>query len=242
MDTVKIDSKRVKMIAHRGVSGLERENTCPAFVAAGNRSYFGVETDVHKTKDGKFVIIHDETTKRVSLGKYDIDVEKNDYSAVRDIVLPDLDGSTDRQDIRIPLLSEYIKVCKKYNKKCALELKNRFEPEDIRDMIKEIKSFGYLYNMIFISFDPDNCKTLRWMLKNAQIQYLTGTPITDKDISMLEKHRLDLDIAYPLLTRDLVDNVHSFGQKVNCWTCDRKEDAEKLIEIGVDYITTNILE
>lgn len=31
MDTVKINSKRVKMIAHRGVSGIEKENTCPAF-------------------------------------------------------------------------------------------------------------------------------------------------------------------------------------------------------------------
>ena len=38
MDTVKIDAKSTKMIAHRGVSGIERENTAAAFVAAGNRS------------------------------------------------------------------------------------------------------------------------------------------------------------------------------------------------------------
>ena len=35
------------MVAHRGVSGLERENTCPAFVAAGVKSYWGIETDIH---------------------------------------------------------------------------------------------------------------------------------------------------------------------------------------------------
>ena len=51
MDTIKIKKKKVKMIAHRGLSGLERENTCSAFVAAGNRSYFGIETDVHRTAD-----------------------------------------------------------------------------------------------------------------------------------------------------------------------------------------------
>lgn len=242
MDTVKINSKHVKMIAHRGVSGLERENTCPAFVAAGNRSYFGVETDVHKTRDGKFVVIHDETTKRVSLDKYDIDVEKNDYSAVKDIILPDLDGSIVRQDIRIPLLAEYIAICKKYGKKCVLELKNHFEPEDIRDMIKEIKSLGYLENMIFISFDLENCINLRFMLKDAQIQYLIGDPVTDKDIDILEQHSLDLDVLYTELTKELVDKVHSLGQKVNVWTCDKKDDAEKLIAMGVDYITTNILE
>ena len=127
MNTIKIDSSNVKMIAHRGVSGIEKENTCPAFVAAGNRSYFGIETDVHVTKDGKFVIIHDETTKRISLEKNNINVEECDYSEVENIVLPDLDGTTIRQDIRIPLLQEYIKICKKYEKICVLEIKNHFE-------------------------------------------------------------------------------------------------------------------
>lgn len=116
MNTIKINSKNVKMIAHRGLSGLERENTCPAFVAAGNRSYYGIETDVHKTSDGQYIIIHDENTDRVSLGKININVEKNPYSAVSDIILPDLDGSTSRSDIKIPLLIDYIKICKKYEK------------------------------------------------------------------------------------------------------------------------------
>ena len=34
MNTIKINAKVAKMIAHRGVSGIERENNCPAFVAA----------------------------------------------------------------------------------------------------------------------------------------------------------------------------------------------------------------
>ena len=99
MNTIKINSNRARIIAHRGLSGIERENTCPAFVAAGNRSYFGIETDVHVSKDGKFVIIHDETTERVSLGEYNINVEENDYSAFQEIVLPDLNNTTERKDI-----------------------------------------------------------------------------------------------------------------------------------------------
>ena len=120
MNTVKVNRGQTQMIAHRGVSWLERENTNAAFIAAGNRSYYGIETDVHVTKDGKFVIIHDETTERVSLGEYNINVEESDYSEVEKIVLPDLDNTTDRKDIRIPLLSEYIKICKKYEKTCVL--------------------------------------------------------------------------------------------------------------------------
>ncbi|MFQ7076813.1 MAG: glycerophosphodiester phosphodiesterase family protein [Christensenellaceae bacterium] len=55
MNTVKIDKKNCRMIAHRGVSGLEKENTCAAFVAAGVKTYYGIETDVHVTADGEYL-------------------------------------------------------------------------------------------------------------------------------------------------------------------------------------------
>ncbi len=244
MDTIKINSKNVKMIAHRGLSGLERENTCPAFVAAGNRSYFGIETDVHVTKDGKFVIIHDETTERVSLGKYNIDVENSDYVELENIVLPDLDGSFERQDIRIPLLSDYIKICKKYEKVCVLEVKNHFQEEDLLRMVVEIKETEYLENMIFISFDFENCVNLRKALPKAEIQWLIGQAgeINDDVVNKLCENKLDIDAKYIHLNKAVVSMLHSKGIKVNCWTCDDKEETEKFVEYGVDFITTNILE
>ena len=54
------------MVAHRGLSGVETENTVAAFVAAANRSYYGIETDVHRTIDGKYVCIHDDNTSVVN--------------------------------------------------------------------------------------------------------------------------------------------------------------------------------
>ena len=60
-NTIKLENKgNVRMVAHRGVSGLEKENTNAAFVAAGNRSYYGIETDVHLTADNRFILIHDD--------------------------------------------------------------------------------------------------------------------------------------------------------------------------------------
>ena len=64
MDTIKINKGSALIVAHRGLSGLERENTASAFVAAGNRSYFGIETDVRVTADGNFVLLHDDNTLR----------------------------------------------------------------------------------------------------------------------------------------------------------------------------------
>ena len=87
MNTIKIENKKCKIIAHRGLSGLECENTNAAFVAAGNRSYFGIETDVHVTKDGKYIIIHDNSTKRVSDKEFD--VEKSRYKKLKKVRLYD---------------------------------------------------------------------------------------------------------------------------------------------------------
>lgn len=242
MDTVKIISGKTKMIAHRGVCGLERENTCAAFVAAGNRSYFGVETDVHVTKDGKFVIIHDETTERVTTGVHNINVEENDYSALEDVIITDLDGTRVRTDLRIPLLEEYIKICKKYNKICVLEVKNHFEEDDLYKMLDEIEGMDYIDSMIFISFDFENCVNIRKRLPKSKVQWLTDKDVNEEMVQMLLENKLDLDIYFKKLDAENVKYLHSNGIEVNCWTCDEKEDAEKLVQFGVDYITTDILE
>lgn len=243
MDTVKIDSKTTKMIAHRGVSGLERENTNPAFVAAGNRSYYGIETDVHVSGDGKFVIMHDETTARVSLGAYDINIEESDYSDVENIVLPDLDKSTFRTDIKIPLLKEYIAICKKYDKVCVLEIKNHFDEADLSRMIDEIKETGYIDKVTFISFDLPNCVNTRKLLPDNDVQWLIGdSEITNETADILCENKLNLDIYYKMLNEENINMLHERGVKINCWTCDSKDDAEKLVKLGVDYITSNILE
>ena len=242
MNTIKINSNGVKLVAHRGLSGIERENTCSAFVAAGNRSYFGIETDVHITKDGKFVIIHDETTERVSNGEYNLNVEESNYSEIEKIVLPDSDNTTDRRDIRIPLLKEYIKICKKYEKICVLEIKNHFEKENIKKLIDEIIELNYIDNVIFISFDFENCVNVRSLLPENEVQFLTSKEITGELIEKLCENNLDLDIYYKQLNAENIQQLHSKGIKVNCWTCDDKETAEKLDSYGVDFITSNILE
>lgn len=241
MNTIALDHAQVKMIAHRGLSGIERENTNAAFVAAGNRSYFGIETDVHRTGDGQFVIIHDESTQRISAGVHQIDVEHSPLSIAREITLPDLDGEV-RGDLRIPTLAEYIRICKKYEKICVLELKNPFAREDIRAIVDIIRSLEYLEHVIFISFSLENCVILREMLPRQPIQWLTSKPIDEDLIQTLCQHRFDLDTDYKYLTKDIVARLHEAKIQVNCWTCNDPEDGARLVQMGVDFITTNILE
>ena len=113
MNTVKFDKGTTRVIAHRGLSGLEKENTCSAFVAAGNRSYYGIETDIHKTKDGHFVINHDGDFNRVA--GVDIKIEESTLEEIRSILLFDADGTKNRGDLRPAVLQEYISICKKFD-------------------------------------------------------------------------------------------------------------------------------
>ncbi|HOJ47544.1 MAG TPA: glycerophosphodiester phosphodiesterase family protein [Bacillota bacterium] len=239
MDTIKINKGNVKMIAHRGVSGLEKENTNAAFVAAGNRSYFGVETDVHKTADGKYVIIHDFDTARVAIDN--VSVESSTFDFLRTIQLVDIDGKKGRTDLRIPSLEEYIRICKKYEKYCVLEMKGSYTKEEVQGMIDIINGEQYLDKVIFISFSLQNLIYLRELLPDQPAQFLTAE-WSDTLIDTLKQHNLDLDIYYTRLNEENVKQLKEAGILINAWTCDNKEAAEHLVALGVDFITSNILE
>ena len=254
MDSIKFNKGNVQIVAHRGLCGIEPENTVSAFIAAGNRSYYGIECDVHVTKDGKFVVIHDATTGRVAAE--DINVEESTFEEVRKIVLDNISRTeraelgddvhfNNRSDLVIPEMHEYINICKKYNKKCVLEIKNKMEPHYIEKMIEEIKELGYLENVIFIGAVIDNLIEVRRILPKQQIECLVAmhyNPYGKDLLDILNKYSFDLDIYYKLLTKEIVDEVHANGHIVNCWTVDEKEEAVKLVAMGVDQITTNILE
>lgn len=239
MNTIKIDSGNTKMVAHRGVSGIEKENTNAAFIAAGNRSHFGIETDVHKTLDGKYVCIHDDNTARVAID--DMVIEKTTFDCLRGLLLCDRNGLKGRTDLRIPTLAEYIETCKRYEKAAVLELKNEFSKNDIAEICEIIKDIGYLEHLIFISFCLDNLLLLRELYPEQEAQFLTDFYTKDMPAGLAEQ-KLDIDIKYTALTEENIAVMHKMGIKINCWTCDDKNEAERLASLGVDFITSNILE
>ena len=237
-DTIKLNAAGVRMIAHRGMSGLERENTCAAFVAAGNRSYFGVETDIHRTADGRYIVVHDDNARRVA--GVDVCIEETDFDTLRAIRMNDLTGSP-RADLMFPSLEEYIRICLYYGKTSVLEIKNHFEPEDIEAVIRIVEREGWLAHTIFFSFDLPNMICIREKLPGQPAQYLVER-FGDGLLDILKAHRLDLDIYHKAVTPENVAACHAIGAQVNVWTVDTVEDARRAMACGVDYITSNILE
>ena len=112
MTPIRIDSKNTKVIAHRGAGKVWVENSIPAFENAVKCSYWGIETDIHVTRDGKYIIIHDDTTDRVT-GEHYV-VEETDFETLRNLRLLGLEGD----EARLPTLEEYVRICKSGDKYC----------------------------------------------------------------------------------------------------------------------------
>ncbi len=241
MNTIKFEDKNgIKMIAHRGVSGLERENTCPAFVAAGVKSYYGIETDVHVTGDGKYIIHHDDTTTRLT-GR-ELSIGDTDFATLRGLLMTDLDGVTQRADLFMPTPEEYLSICKKYGKRAILELKESMTSDTVKDVVSIVVEQGMFENTTFISFFKENMIYLREAFPTASAQFLVGGSLTEEKISFILENHMDADVYHKLVTKAFVDQMHAAGRVVNVWTVNTLEDAERVAECGVDMITTNILE
>lgn len=239
MNTTKIDKKTTKMIAHRGLSGLEKENTHLSFIAAGNKSYYGIETDIHLTKDNVFIICHDFTTERVS-GNNSI-IKDTNYEDLRKINLYDINSNENKQYLKIPTLKEYLLICQKYEKHCIIEVKPELTDKEIIKLLNEVSSVNNLTNTTFISFNLENLKKIRAINKHLPLQYLSSK-YSDELINICKTYNLDIDIQYMELTKENIKTFKENNIKVNAWTVNSEEDAKKLISYGIDFITTNILE
>lgn len=239
MNTIRVEHKQALMVAHRGVSGLEKENSLPAFVAAGNRSYFGIETDVHRTADGKYVVIHDSDTARVAGDS--LIIENTSFDLIRSVRLNDVTGDGKRGDLVIPTLAEYIGICKKYEKNAVLELKSPFTKEENAEIVEIIRALDYLEHVTFISFHKEALENLRAVLPDCVCQFLISD-YPDDLLSYLKEQHFDLDIYYKALTAERMAELHANGIIVNCWTVNDAETADTLISWGIDMITSNILE
>ena len=262
MDTIKIfDRKNTKIIAHRGGS-LELENTIGAFISSANRSFFGIETDIYKTADGRFIIYHDETTARLCFKT--VTPEEESFETLRGLEFRPYKGRISRQDIKMPSLEEYIDICKSYNKVCVLEIKHSLTEEDIKELLNIVNGFEYLDNFIFISFYVENLIAIKELCPTANVQFLIDAtestldkklssvnfpPILEEGdtgvirlLKFLKNHHIDLDVWDQSVDQALIDTCHQMGIKVNVFTVNTPEDAQKFIDMGADFITTDCLE
>ena len=236
MEPIKIEHGSIKMIAHRGAGKVWVENSLPAFRNASKCSYWGIETDIHVTKDGNYIIIHDDTTDRVT-GEHYV-VEETDFETLRNLHLLGLEGD----DARLPTLEEYISVCKEGGKYSVLELKNYMPEENIKEIMELINAMGYLDHTVFISFSHANMMTLEKLAPKQPKQFLIYYKKAEESLERVREFPMDVDADSRMMTKEIADEIHAMGHKINVWTINTLESAKEMIAAGVDYITTDIFE
>jgi len=132
-------------IAHRGASAYEPENTIRAFKRAIEMGCEGIEMDLRRSKDGKIVVIHDETVNRTTNGK----------GKVSEMTIDEI-KKLDSHGEKIPLLSEVLSEVKA--EVYLLEIK---EPGYEESIVKEVKEAKLLDKVIFTSFNYDSLKRIK---------------------------------------------------------------------------------
>ena len=155
------------LFGHRGYSDQYSENTMLAFSKAIESGFDGIETDVHKTKDGVLVLCHDEKINRTSDGK----------GYIKDMTYEELcvyNFGTKENPQRISLLKELLELCKGKNVKINLEIKtNKIQYPGIElESYQMIKEMGMLDQVLFSSFYVDSLYKLRAIDSSLYLGYL----------------------------------------------------------------------
>ena len=141
-----------KIIAHRGVTRNDQENTLPAYHKAFSEGADGLEIDVRLSKDEKPIIFHDEDTSR--LFKKSLEIKKTNFSEL---------AALGNSENRIPLLNEVLDFLPQ-NKECFIEIKSDANTVPFLDKLRIEKK-----NITFLSFDKNVVLALKKRFPNKLV-------------------------------------------------------------------------
>jgi glycerophosphoryl diester phosphodiesterase len=218
----------VKWIAHRGLASKILENTSESFLAAAKLPFFGIETDIHLTLDQVVIVHHDDSTKRLS--SYDYIINKTPHHILETVKL--------KLKYQIPLFSEYLNICKLYNKYAIIELKAPFDFEQIKHILNQVNVINHIDQTIIISFIPNNLITVRTLYPNLKLQLLSDK-LNQEVINLAVSYRFDLSLHHSIVSPSIVKQIHNLNLEIGVWTVNSQARAVELINMGIDYITTD---
>ncbi|ERI92637.1 putative glycerophosphodiester phosphodiesterase [Clostridiales bacterium oral taxon 876 str. F0540] len=225
--------------AHRGASGYYPENTMLAFEKAVELGCTGIETDVHMTRDGYLVLMHDEKVDRTTDGTGYI----NDYSLEE---LKKLDAgkwkASEFGGTGIPTVQELIELAKDKNIIVNFEIKTDvIWYKDIEQkLIETIQKHNFSNKVIISSFNHytiHKCKQIDKSIKTGLL-YMEG---------LFEPHLyaqiVGAEAIHPYFpaidSKEVIDRVRASKIMINPFTINEEKVMKKFLGYGVDGIITN---
>jgi len=224
------------IIAHRGASGYAPENTIAAFRTAVEMGAAFIETDLHLTRDARFVAIHDSTLQRTTNGS----------GAVRDFTLAELkelDAGRwfDHAFIgeHIPTLEEVLTFGRDHDVLIYLELKYDVAWGMHHALAAALREAGDVARSIVISFDPGTLDSLRKHDPAIMTGLLVEERRPDTVGTAVGAGARQLCPRGDLITSDFVNEAHLSDLQVATWTINQPDQMRRVISAGVDGIMSD---
>ena len=221
---------QTQVIAHRGFWKTEgsAQNSITALEKAADAKLYGSEFDVLMTADGKIVVNHDNTIEGMA-------IPETPYKKLKNLKI--------KNGEKLPTLKNYLKKGKELNIQLILEAKplptKEMEDQAIATIVKMVKKMGLEKQVEYISFSLNMCEQLAKLTPESEIAYLEGNiapaELKKKGINGIDYHVNVILNKHP----EWVKEAHDLGMKVNVWTVNNESDMKKLIDMKVDYITTD---
>jgi glycerophosphoryl diester phosphodiesterase len=230
----------VLVVAHRGFSGTAPENTLLAFKKALELGVDMIELDVHLSKDGEVVVIHDDTLNRTTNGKGKVveytlrELKQLDAGS---FFSPPFSGE------RIPTLKEVLQLVKG-RVPLIIELKKgemgRTTIIDLADRaFQEVEKSGMLSQVLFASFELSAIERIRERNPHVPVAFNFGKDWSLPNEVTGGKPIPILSCRARVLNAVNVSEAHKQGIKVFVWALNTEEEMERFIKMGVDGIITD---
>lgn len=198
----------------------------------------GIELDVHLSKDGHIVIIHDEKVDRTTNGK----------GEVKDFTLDELKKldagfwfSDEYEGERIPTLEELLKLINNTNIYLNIEIKAgyRIYPNIEEKVIDMIEKYKILDRVIISSFDHYSLVRVKEINLNIKTGMLYEAALYEPwDYARSIKVEA-LHPNYITLTKEFIDKANINNLEINPYTVNDENDMERLIKSKVTSVITN---
>ena len=196
-------------LIHRGiVNKIHKENLLKSFQQSFKKGY-GIETDIHATKDEKFICFHDFTLKRIFKNK----------SSVKNLNYSDIQKISKR---KIPLLNDLLKASKnKYF--LFIEIKPVFSKKLLKKLVRETSKYS---KCVFISFKHKNIYDLLKINKKTKVGLSFHPPSSAK---LIIKKSLNKDINCLVLDKSYLENksIHKIKKDKYFYTIKTKSEFKK---------------
>lgn len=226
------------LIAHRGASGYAPENTLSAFKLALDMGVRFVELDVHQTKDGQVVVIHDDNLKRFGgSGKKVLDLT---YEEISKIAIKE-NFHRGYPHERVPTLEQVLTlVARRAVVNVEIKGPSAVYPGIEEKVLKLLERKGYNGMAYISSFDVNCLERVRASSADMHLGYLLGLTSIRTAISRMRDLRCDaLVVSARQAQRGLIQKVHQRGYHVLVYTANTRQIWDRIAERHVDAIFTD---